>query len=119
MKELFASLLLVLMPVGAARAGERFACDMKALSKDERSRHAELTRTLLATIVEKSEMKSGYGFRFNHKELPLVAEWVGFESRCCPFFTFELELARDRGPLWLRITGSDGVKAFIRAEFAL
>jgi hypothetical protein len=46
----------------------------------------------------------------------MTAEWVTFEHRCCRFFTFAMEQARDDGPLWLRITGSPGVKAFIRAE---
>ena len=45
--------------------------------------------------------------------------FVAEERQCCPFFTFEMEQARDQGPVWLRVTGSDGVKEFIRAEFGL
>ena len=118
MKTLFASLLLTLLP-WRAHAAERFACNMRTLTPQERAHHGELTRTLLTSVAERAELKNGYGFRLAAKDLPTVAEWVGFEARCCPFFTFELSLARDQGPLWLRITGADGVKTFIKAEFGL
>ena len=119
MKTFIASLLLTLLPLSHAVAGEHFACNMKALSTAERARHQELTRILLTTVAEKAELKDGYGFRLPASELGHAAEWVRLEARCCPFFTFELEQARDEGPLWMRITGSEGVKAFIRAEFQL
>jgi hypothetical protein len=119
MKTIVASLLLGLFSASHAAAGEHFACNMKALSNAERARHQELTKRLLAAVAEKAELPNGYGFRLPAGELGHAAEWVGLEARCCPFFTFELQQSRDQGPLWLRITGSDGVKAFIRAEFQL
>jgi hypothetical protein len=119
MKTLLASLLLALLPLGDAHAGERFACNMKALDATERARHQELTKALLSAAQEKRELPHGYGFRLPPSSLMSAAEWVSFERKCCPFFTFELEQARDEGPVWLRVTGSDGVKAFIRAEFQL
>jgi hypothetical protein len=64
-------------------------------------------------------MSNGYSFRLPPGTLLTVARWVALERKCCPFFTFQVELAGDEGPLWLRITGSDGIKAFIRAEFQL
>jgi hypothetical protein len=119
MKTLVASLLLGLLSGSHAVAGEHFACNMKALSNAERARHHELTKMLLAAVAEKAELENGYGLRLPASELAHAAEWVGFEARCCPFFTFGLEQSRDQGPLWMRITGSEGVKAFIRAEFQL
>jgi hypothetical protein len=116
---LLASLLLTLFSPATARAGDRFACNLHALSGAERSRHRALTERLLGSVAARAELADGYGFRFASPQLGEVAEWVGLESRCCPFFTFELQLARDGGPLWLRIRGADGVKDFIRAEFAL
>jgi hypothetical protein len=102
-----------------AVAKERFYCNMNALDKAERARHRELSEALRKAVAEKAELPNGYGFRVAAKDLLMVAEWVGLESRCCPFFGFELELARDQGPLWLRVTGAEGVKAFIRTEFGL
>jgi hypothetical protein len=119
MKTVLASLLLLLLPLGRAIAGEHFACNMRALSTAERARHQELTKMLLATVAETVELKSGYGFKLPASELGHAAEWVSLEARCCPFFTFELEQARDQGPLWLRVSGAEGIKTFIRAEFGL
>lgn len=119
MRTRFASMLLSLFFLQVADAAERFACNMKALNADERARHQALSRTLSAAVAEKSELPNGYGFRLGPKDLTMTAEWVRLEAKCCPFLTFELEQSRDQGPLWLRITGTDGVKAFIRQEFEM
>ena len=103
--------------LNSAQAAPGFACELAALSREERVHHRQLTDQLLAAVVERVELKHGYGFRLPSSSLPLVAEWAGLESRCCPFFDFELALAKDHGPLWLRITGAEGIKAFLRAEF--
>lgn len=118
MKPLLVCALLALVPLGAA-ARERFACNLKALSTTERARYQEVTKALIAATQEKRELPNGYGLRLPAASLLTAAEWVSLERRCCPFFTFELEQARDEGPLWLRITGAEGVKAFIRSEFQL
>src|SRR5262245_51286308 len=116
-------LLLPLAPllplVPGANGGEKFACNMNALTKADRARHQELTKSLLASVKEQKELADGYGFRFPAESLTTVAEWVSLERLCCPFFTFELEQARDGGPLWLRVKGSPGVKDFIKMEFGL
>jgi len=39
------------------------------------------------------------------------------ERRCCPFFDLSLRLDREGGPMWLELTGREGVKEFIKAEF--
>ena len=112
-------LLIGLVSLGSVGARERFACNMNALTGGERARHQELSRTLLAAVQEKSELRNGYAFRLPSSALMTAAEWVSFERKCCPFFAFTLEQPKDLGPLWLRITGSEGVKAFIEEEFQL
>lgn len=37
------------------------------------------------------------------------------ERLCCPFFRFGLEIEPNSGPLWLRLTGSEGVKEILRS----
>jgi hypothetical protein len=110
------STLMALVPFAGAHAREHFACNAKALSPTERLHYQELTKTLLSTVQEKVELKDGYRFRLPTSALMSAAEWVSFERRCCPFFTFALEQVRDEGPVWLRLTGSEGIKAFIRTE---
>src|SRR2546426_5178949 len=119
MKVLLASLMMAMVPTVSGAGGEPFACNMTALTKSERVQYARLARTLMAAVQEKRELRNGYAFRLPPASLVTAAQWVAFERKCCPFFTFEMELARDEGPLWLRITGSQGVKAFIRGEFQL
>lgn len=118
-KVLLASMLMALVPLGSVAGGERFACNMSALTKSERTLHAKLCRTLFTAVQEKSELRNGCAFRLPPAKLVTAAEWVAYERKCCPFLTFEMELARDEGPLWIRITGSEGINAFIRAEFQL
>ena len=52
------------------------------------------------------------------KWLAAVTEFIALERECCPFLTFELVLAPQRGPLTLRIQGPSGVKEFLRGESA-
>lgn len=97
----------------------RFYCNTKALSPADRSRHAELTKKLVATRKEIVETEKGYEFQFGPSTVSLgeLAEWVANESKCCPFFDFHLDLEREGSLLCLRLTGEEGIKAFIRAEF--
>lgn len=116
---LLALLLLTIVPAGSAAGGERFACNMNTLTKSERVTHHKLSRALLEKVREKTELPNGYAFRLPSAAFLTTAQWVSLERKCCPFFTFELELAGDADPLWLRITGSEGIKPFILAEFGL
>lgn len=118
MKFLLASILMALVTAGPA-GEERFACNMNAMTKSERAAHQKLSRKLLDAVEARSELRNGYAFRLPSRAFMTAAEWVSLERRCCPFFTFELELAADGGPVWLRVTGARGIKEFIRAEFGL
>jgi len=111
--------VLMLVPFATAEAGDTFACNMMALTKSERAHYGKLARRLMDAVEERRELKNGYGFRLPATMLMDTAEWVSFERRCCPFFTFALKVTREGGPLWLEVTGSQGVKEFIRAEFGL
>jgi len=48
--------------------------------------------------------------------LTKAAEFISLERLCCPFLRFSLEVEPEGGPIWLRLTGREGVKAFIREE---
>ncbi len=97
-----------------------FACDMTAIPAEKRGAHRQLIRHLMGEAVEEIlELVDGLAFRFPAQEYDAVTEFVGWERLCCPFLTFTLDLSPDRGPIVLRLTGADGVKAFIRAELHL
>lgn len=96
-----------------------FYCNMGALSSAERARYKVLAEKLKSANVARKEEANGYAFRIDTVEASLVdvAEWVNFEKRCCPFFDFEISLQREGGPLWLKVSGREGVKQFISHEF--
>jgi hypothetical protein len=119
MRILLASVLMALGSFASAAEGQPFACNMKALTKAERATYQKLTRELWASVTERRELSDGYAFRSPAEELMTAARWVSFERKCCPFFTFEIEVGGNGGPLWLRVTGAKGIKAFIREEFQL
>ncbi len=98
-----------------------FACNMKALSHEERVHHAANTHRLTAAVVETQEGESSLRFRIAEErmDLPALAEWVRLERKCCPFFTFTIEIEGGAGATWLTLSGPPGVKEFIRLELGL
>jgi hypothetical protein len=103
----------------AATVQSKFYCNTKALTPDERARHKQLSEKLVARRKEIFETAKGYEFQFSPAEISLaeLAEWVRAESKCCPFFDFHIDVEREGKLLCLRLTGEEGIKAFIRAEF--
>lgn len=98
-----------------------FFCDMNALTEQQRSRHAELARQLRPAVVEFIELPNGYKARFEpaSERALQIAEFITLERLCCPFFTLGLEIEKEGGPMFFIVTGGDGVKPFIRAEFGI
>ncbi len=99
----------------------KFYCNSKALTPEERAHHKQLTEKLLMARREIVETAKGYEFPFSPKSVSLVelSEWVAAESKCCPFFDFHIDLENEGNLLCLRLTGEEGIKQFIRAEFAM
>jgi hypothetical protein len=98
-----------------------FACSLTALSAAERQRHKEVSAELHAAVKEIRELPNGYGFRLSweRRSLAMLSEWVSLERLCCPFFTFQIEAGSEAQPIWLRMTGREGVKEFMRSEFGI
>ena len=65
------------------------------------------------------ELPDGYAYRFpgTDASLTAVTEFIASERRCCSFFTFELVFEPAEGPIWLRLRGSEAIKAFVREAF--
>jgi hypothetical protein len=95
-----------------------FACNLLALTPAKRQRHAAVTRQLGQMVHAIAELPDGYGFQLAPKSetLQLLAEFVASERLCCPFFTFSIRVEANDGPLWLHLTGPEGIKPFIQAE---
>jgi hypothetical protein len=103
-------------------AGEPLACNLNALTTSERERHDALGAKLKEAAIRREELRNGYAFAIDPARVPLseIAEWVAFESRCCPFLDFGIELRAKGGLLTLRLAGEHReVKAFLTHELRL
>lgn len=94
------------------------ACDMSAVEPGLRARHVATAGELFRVVEEIAELPGGYAFRLPNDSDTLLkaAEFVSLERLCCPFLGFALSVEPEGGPAWLRLTGREGVKAFIREE---
>jgi hypothetical protein len=98
-----------------------FFCDMTAMTPEQRARHHALAAELRPAVLAFEELPDGYAARFATEPATVLrlAEFATLERLCCPCFTLAVKLGREHGPVWLEITGRDGVKPFIRAEFGI
>lgn len=94
------------------------ACDMTAIPAEQRPLHLAQSRELFSQVDETRELPDGYEFRFAAEQdlLKRLADFVSLEKLCCPFLSFGIEVEAENGPVWLRLTGREGVKAFIQEE---
>ena len=93
------------------------ACDLGAFSNQERAHYQELRNRVSTDVSRVDEQPEGYEVHYatNAWTWMTVAEFVGLESRCCPFLNFELRLSAERG-VSLRVWGGEGVKQFLESE---
>ena len=104
-----------------AKRESRFACDRLALDPVARKRHFdELAPALAAADRSSRELPDGFEFEFppDAATVQKVLEFAAGERLCCPFFDIVVRMERERGSVWLRLTGGEGVKQFIKADFA-
>jgi hypothetical protein len=92
------------------------ACDLGALSAEERPRRSSLAARVSARFREVRETEDGYAARLDADAQAIddAVDWLRLERRCCPFLRLELGFEPD-GLVWLRFGGGPGVKAFLAA----
>ena len=98
-----------------------FACNLAALTKEQRQRHIELSKQMRESVQEVRELPDGYALRFasDSKTILSLAEFVSYERLCCPFFKFTMEIECSDQPVWLQMTGREGIKEFLKTEFGV
>ena len=92
---------------------------MAALSREQRARHHELAALLRSSLAAVRELPDGYEFEFpwSPETYKALAEITPLEHSCCPFFDISIRIESENNKLWWRLTGREGIKPFIRAEF--
>jgi len=99
--------------------GAALACDPTGIAAEARPGHFALARRLFTEGVrERREWREGYAFCFDTDALEDVARFVANERKCCPFLDFEIAV-QSAGPVWLRLAGPAGTRAFLDAELPL
>jgi hypothetical protein len=93
------------------------ACDLGTMTEVQRSRREDLVLGLRASLREVVELVDGFALRMLPSAVVGVADFVSLERLCCPFLRFSTEIEPGEGPLWLRMTGPDGAKGFLRESF--
>ena len=103
------------------KTGSPIACNLGALDETQRERRAELAARLQDSVREIVPTADGYTFQLpsNDKILLEIAEFVLLERRCCPFLNFQISLNEGDDSITVGLTGRDGVKEFLAAEFGL
>ena len=94
------------------------ACNLDALSAEERARRSALASRVSDRVREVRETPDGYTARLDGEAEPLrdALDWILLERRCCPFLRIELRFDPATGPVWLQLGGGAGVKEFLSAS---
>lgn len=95
---------------------QSLACDLTAIPADVREEHVVTAPQLFETAQEVQELPNGFAIRFLNEpgKFMEIAKFIENDSLCCPFFDFSVEVEPHRGPLWLRLTGGEGVKELLQ-----
>lgn len=109
------------MSEGTANSNSGFFCDLAALSAVEQQRRHELAAAVSRAVQRLTELSNGYALALDARKISAIAlnEWISLERRCCPFLTFHVPTeSSSEQVLRFEVTGADGVKEFLRAQFS-
>ena len=97
------------------------ACNLSAMSSEQRARYQDLRRWLRGAARRMEDLPAGYalGFDAGGETLGMLAEFIGLERLCCPFFDLGIELRAGDERAWLKLTGPESAKAVLRSELGV
>ncbi len=89
------------------------------LTGEDLAARDEAVRPLIASYQKLHELEDGYAFQFPGESewIQKIISFIDEERKCCPFFTFELQFEPNMGPIWLRLRGSEEIKALLRDQW--
>ena len=94
------------------------ACNMKALTSEQRKQLGQLGERVISAITSTRELNDGYAFRVDPAKASLmdVAQWLDVWRRCCPFYEFQIDYRAADGNVWLSVKGRPGVKEYLPVD---
>lgn len=99
----------------------QFACDLYALTPEQRHRRVELLQQLMQDVQQMIEEPDGLTWLFEplDERVWKLCEFVMLERLCCPFLELTVAFSPFSGPLRLTLRGESGVKTFLLQELNL
>ena len=97
---------------------QALVCDLTAIPAEARKQHLASIPQLFAAVRAVQELPDGFAFQFKNEpgKFMALAKFVENEQLCCPFQSFTIDIEPHAGPIWLRLTGGEGVKEMLAAE---
>lgn len=97
------------------------ACDLSVLTEEQRARHEANAERVWGAIEGTRELERGFAFRFAYEPslIAAIGEFIAYESLCCPFLDFSLQVEGEHGRVWLSVGGREGVKEYLKQEMPL
>ena len=97
------------------------ACNLNALTAEQRKELHRFGEQLVNAVIGSREMADGYGFQVDSARLSAVqlAECIELWRKCCPFYEFQIDLRGEDGALWLSLRGRKGVKEYFPVDAPL
>jgi hypothetical protein len=94
------------------------ACNLKALTSEQRTQLEQLGEHVISAIASSRELNDGYAFRVDPRKASLmdVARWLDLWRRCCPFYDFQIDFHAADASIWLSVKGRAGVKEYIPVD---
>lgn len=103
------------------RTESPFRCNIGAFTAEQRDHYQALSQELRKAVQEVREQPDGFSLRLpaDSSMVMKAAEFITLERLCCPFLSFQLSLEEEKGPLWITLSGREGVKDLLRLELGL
>src|SRR4051794_39374471 len=101
-----------------AAADPPIACNLKALTSEQRSQLGQVGEHVISAITSSRDLKDGYAFRVDPAKASLmdVAQWLDMWRRCCPFYEFQIDYHAADANVWLSVKGRPGVKEYLPVD---
>jgi hypothetical protein len=96
-------------------------CNDRALNPTQLGRLGALIKGFRAAKQEVREFADGYAIRLpvSAEHIQGIAEYMSLVRLCSPYFETTLLVECERGPVWLKIAGREGVKSIVKTELRI
>ncbi|MCQ3937377.1 MAG: hypothetical protein DPW18_10060 [Chloroflexi bacterium] len=95
-------------------------CNMNVFTPEQRDAHLQRTNQLFAKVASVAAQENGYRFALPYEAESLIelGKFIANERLCCPFLEFSLTVKPGEEPVLLSLSGPEGTREFLRAEFS-